>query len=92
MRVDDDEAVFAGLGGEGGAEDGGGGAVAPVRVDEDGRVVREVVGDVDEEGDVCGVGPEVGGDLFEGGGAAEGHQVQCPEGEDAFEAGYYHLG
>ena len=61
MRVGPGGVLRAGVGGLCGA-------VAPVRVDENGGLGGEDVRDVDVEADVGGVGTEVGGYLLEGGG------------------------
>lgn len=58
------------------------GAVAPVRIDEDGGFRGEDVGDVDVKADVGRVGTEVGGDLLEGGGGGEGGEGRKAEEEE----------
>jgi len=68
VGVDDDEAVLGGQRGVLAAAEGGfGRSVAPVRVNEDGRIGGEGVGDVDEEAGFGWVGTEVFSDLAEGG-------------------------
>lgn len=65
-RVDGDEAEGVGEGAPGLVVEGVlGGAVTPVREDEEGRAGDEGVRDVEVEGDVGGVGAE-GGYLLEG--------------------------